>query len=160
MQLNKLAVDIYPARIEQRLDRTEVFGGAPITGFAWKRLTGYVGRDCIDGEPPCGNILQCGDLPRQLRGHHFARANRKQQLDSLGDNACRRRKCCCINTKLETRWQQYVVEAVFFGTQHNVAAVQPRACKLWVGYTKKLIIVIAQRRKPGQFDRLATLINQ
>jgi hypothetical protein len=38
--------------------------------------------------------------------------------------------------------------------------VQPRACKLWVGYTEKLIIVIAQRRKPGQFDRLATLINQ
>ena len=76
MQLNKLAVDIHPARIEQRLDRTEILGGAPITGIARKRLTGNVGRDCIDGEPPCGNILQCGDLPRQLRGHHFARANR------------------------------------------------------------------------------------
>ena len=86
--------------------------------------------------------------------------NRKQQLDSLGDNTCRRCKSSCINTKLETRRQQYVVEAVFFGTQHNVAAVQPRACQRRVGNAKKLIIVIAQRRKPGQFDRLATLINQ
>jgi hypothetical protein len=97
-------------------------------------------------------------LPRQLRGHHFARTNRKQQLDSLGDNACRCSKRCCVYAKLETRWQQYVVEAVFFGTQHNVAAVQPRACKLWVGYTEKLIIVIAQRRKPGQFDRLPNAV--
>ena len=54
MQLHKLAVDIYPARIEQRLDRTEVFGGAPITGLAWEGLTGYIGRDGIDQAWPEG----------------------------------------------------------------------------------------------------------
>ncbi|HQQ71360.1 MAG TPA: FAD-dependent monooxygenase, partial [Alicycliphilus sp.] len=161
VELVELALEIEVFAVQQGahdlhdLSRTGIARGRR-HGFA-----GHVGRDDVDVEPPAGacsigakNPVKRGNAAGQLRRPVFAHSGGPQQLDPLYLGGNGGGKSGGIQTQLIARRQQDIIEPAFFGAHHDIAAMLPARLEIGIGNPQKLVVIVAQCRKPGHFTLL------
>ena len=111
--------------IQQCLEDLHRLDRPAIARFAVHLVTRQVRRDDVDVQPPTRNLVQRGNLPRQLRGPAFANTHRHQQLDTRGQRRNGAGKSSGIQPKRVARGKQYIVEPALFRGEHDIAAMLP-----------------------------------
>ena len=104
---------------------------------------------------PSSISSSAGELAGELGRPHLAAPHGEQQLDPLGDRRDPAGERHPVDAERVSRRQQHVVEPVGLRCRHDVTAVRPRRPKCGVGYAEVLVVVVTQRREPGDLRTAA-----
>ena len=157
----EIALEADMLAVEHGFQYLHRFHRALVTRPALHHFAGDVGRDDVDVQSPAGarrigpqDAVQCRNATRQLRRPILADAHRHQQLDPLHHRRNRGGEHRGVHPQRIARRQQYIVEPALLGRQHDVAAMLPARLQHRIGLPQKLVIIVAQRRKPADFALL------
>ena len=145
----ELAVMVDRGPGEQRAQDRHHLERAGVAGVAGELRAGQVRADDVDRQAAVEHLVEAGELAGELRRPHLATADGQQQLDPLGDRCDPAGERHPVDAERVPRRQQHVVEPVGLGRGHDVTAVRPRRPQCGVGHAEVLVVVVAQRREPG-----------